>query len=57
MIYTYNIAFIVNLRNSNSDEIMEIVTHIEKVFEEKYSIKMKREVIVIGTFNGIIYYL
>lgn len=51
MIYTYNIAFIVNLGNSNSIEIMAIVTHIEKIIEEKYGIKMRREVVVIGTFN------
>jgi UDP-N-acetylmuramate dehydrogenase len=56
MIYTYNIAFIVNLGNSNSNEIMEIVTHIEKIIEEKYAIKMKREVIVIGIFNETNYY-
>ena len=56
MIYTYNIAFIVNLGNSNSNEIMTIVTHIEKIIEEKYAIKMKREVIVIGIFNETNYY-
>ena len=56
MIYTYNIAFIVNLGNSNSNEIMAIVTHIEKIIEEKYAIKMKREVIVIGIFNETNYY-
>ena len=56
MIYTYNIAFIVNLGNSNSNEIMTIVTHIEKIIEEKYAIKMKREVIVIGIFNETNYF-
>ena len=56
MIYTYNIAFIVNLGNSNSNEIMAIVTHIEKIIEEKYAIKMKREVIVIGIFNETNYF-
>lgn len=56
MIYTYNIAFIVNLGNSNSNEILEIVTYIEKIIEEKYGFKMKREVIVIGTFNENNYY-
>lgn len=56
MIYTYNIAFIVNLGNSNSNEIMAIVTHIEKIIEEKYGIKMRREVVVIGTFNETNYY-
>ena len=56
MIYTYNIAFIVNLGNSNSNEIMTIVTHIETIIEEKYAIKMKREVIVIGIFNETNYF-
>lgn len=56
MIYTYNIAFIVNLGNSNSNEVMAVVTHIEKIIEEKYGIKMRREVVVIGAFNGTIYY-
>ena len=56
MIYTYNIAFIVNLGNSNSNEIMTIVTHIEKIIDEKYAIKMKREVIIIGNFNETNYY-
>jgi UDP-N-acetylmuramate dehydrogenase len=56
MIYTYNIAFIINLGNSNSNEIMAVVTHIEKVMEEKFSIKMRREVIVIGNFNETNYY-
>ena len=56
MIYPYNIAFIVNLGNSNSYEIMEIVTHMEKIIEEKYGIKMRREVIIIGTFNETNYY-
>ena len=56
MIYTYNIVFIINLGNSNSNEIMAVVTHIEKVMEEKFSIKMRREVIVIGNFNETNYY-
>ena len=56
MIYAYNIAFIVNLGNSNSNKIMTIVTHIEKIIEEKYAIKMKREVIVIGIFNETNYF-
>ena len=56
MIYTYNIAFIVNLGNSNSIEVMAVVTYIEKTIEEKYGIKMRREVIVIGTFNETNYY-
>ena len=56
MIYTYNIAFIINLGNSNSNEIMAVVEHIEKVMEEKFTIKMRREVIVIGNFNETNYY-
>ena len=56
MIYTYNIAFIINLGNSNSNEIMAVVAHIEKVMKEKFSINMRREVIVIGNFNETNYY-
>ena len=56
MIYTYNIAFIVNLGKGTSSQVMEIVTHIEKIMKEKFKIEMKREVVVIGTFNDIEYY-
>ena len=35
---------------------MEVVTHIEKIMEEKYDIELKREVIVLGLFNNIEYY-
>ena len=56
MIYTYNIAFIVNLGKGTGYEVMEIVTHIEKIMKEKYDIELKREVIVIGSFNNIEYY-
>ena len=56
MIYTYNIAFIINLGNSNSNEIMAVATHIEKVMEEKFSIKMIKEVILVGNFNETNYY-
>lgn len=56
MIYTYNIAFIVNLGRGNSTQVMDIVTHIEKTMKDKYNIEMKREVIVIGSFNNIDYY-
>ena len=56
MIYTYNIAFIVNLGKGTASQVMEIVIHIEKTIREKYKIKMKREVIVIGTFKDIEYY-
>ena len=56
MIYTYNIAFIVNLGQSKASDVIQIVTYIEKKLKEKYGIDMKREVIVIGTFNNIDYY-
>ena len=56
MIYTYNISFIVNLGKGTSLQVMEIVQYIEKIMKEKYKIEMKREVIVIGTFNDIEYY-
>ena len=56
MIYTYNIAFIVNLGKGTASQVMEIVMHIEKTIKEKYKIQMKREVIVIGTFKDIDYY-
>ena len=38
MIYTHNIAFIVNLGNDKASDVYGIVTHIEKVFKEKYDI-------------------
>ena len=53
MIYTYNIAFIVNLGNASAMEVMKIVKYIEKIMKEKYKIEIKREVIVIGSFNNI----
>ncbi len=56
MIYTFNIAFIVNLGKSKASDVIQIVTYIEKKLKEKYGIDMKREVIVIGTFNNIDYY-
>ena len=56
MIYTYNIAFIVNLGKAKASDVMAIVTHIEKVMKEKYKIEMRREVVTIGSFNGINYY-
>ena len=56
MIYTYNIAFIVNLGKGKGSEVMEIVMHIEKIMNEKYKIEIKREVVVIGAFKDIIYY-
>ena len=56
MIYTYNISFIVNLGNATSSQVIEIVTYIEKIMKEKYKIKIRREVILIGYFNNIEYY-
>ena len=38
MIYTYNIAFIVNLGNAKSSDVYEIVTHVEKIMKSKYNI-------------------
>ena len=56
MIYTYNIAFIVNLGNATSSQVIEIVRHIEKIMKKKYKIEIRREVILIGSFNNIEYY-
>ena len=56
MIYTYNIAFIVNLGRATANQVMEIVKYIEKIMKEQYKIEIKREVIVIGLFNNIEYY-
>ena len=51
MIYTHNIGFIVNLGKAKASEVYEIAIHVEKIFTEKYNIKIKREVIVLGTFS------
>lgn len=56
MIYTYNIAFIVNLGQATSSDVMAIVNHIEKIMKYKYHIDIQREVVVIGSFNDIDYY-
>jgi UDP-N-acetylmuramate dehydrogenase len=56
MIYSFNISFIVNLGKANASDVMKIVKHIEKIIKEKYGIEMKREVVVIGTFNNFNYY-
>jgi UDP-N-acetylmuramate dehydrogenase len=53
MIYTYNIAFIVNLGKGTASQVMKIVMHIEKIMKEKYKIEISREVIVIGTFKDM----
>ena len=50
MIYTHNIAFIVNLGKAKASDVYEIITHVEKVFKEKYKIYIKREVVVLGSF-------
>ena len=51
MIYTYNIAFIVNLGNAKSSDVYQIVTHVEKIFKDKYNISIRREVIFLGDFT------
>ena len=56
MIYTYNIAFIVNLGKAKASDVMGIVIHIEKIMKEKYKIEMRREVVTIGSFNRIDYF-
>ena len=50
MIYTHNIAFIVNLGNARASDIYQIVTHVEKIFKDKYDIAIRREVVVLGPF-------
>ena len=56
MIYSDNIAFIVNLGKGTASQVMDIVTYVEKIMKDKYNIEIKREVIVIGTINNINYY-
>ena len=51
MIYTYNIAFIVNLGNASASHVYDIVTHVEKVIKDKYNIVIRREVVVLGQFS------
>ena len=51
MIYTYNIAFIVNLGNATASEVYKVVSHIERVLKNRYDITIKREVIVLGYFS------
>jgi len=51
MIYTHNIAFIVNLGEAKSKDVYQIVTHIEKIMKLKYNIVIKREVVVLGNFT------
>ena len=51
MIYTHNIAFIVNLGSAKALDVYQIVIHVEKIFKEKYNISIRREVIVLGSFS------
>ena len=51
MIYTHNIAFIVNLGNAKSSDVYKIVTHVEAIIKSKYNINIKREVVVLGYFS------
>ena len=50
MIYTHNIAFIVNLGNATASDVYTIVTEVEKIIKSKYNIDIKREVVVLGSF-------
>ena len=56
MIYYYNISFIVNLGKGTAEDVMEVVNKIERVMKEKYNIKMRREVVVIGKIKDVEYY-
>ena len=38
MIYTYNIAFIINLGNGSAYHVMDIVTYVEKIMKDKYTV-------------------
>ena len=51
MIYTHNIAFIVNLGNAKASDVYQIVAHVEKIFKDKYNIEIRREVVVLGSFS------
>ena len=50
MIYTYNIAFIVNLGNAKSSDVYKIVTYVEKIMKDKYGLNIRREVVILGSF-------
>jgi UDP-N-acetylmuramate dehydrogenase len=56
MIYSENIAFIINLGQATSEQIMKIVNHIEKIMKDNFNINIEREVVIIGSFNNIEYY-
>ena len=51
MIYTHNIAFIVNLGNAKSSDVYKIVTYVEAIIKSKYDITIKREVVILGYFS------
>ena len=51
MVYTFCIAFIVNLGKAKAQHVMDIYNLIEKIMKEKHNIEMKREVVVIGSFK------
>ena len=40
MIYTYNIAFIVNLGDAKSSDVYQIVTKVENIMLSKYKINI-----------------
>ena len=56
MLYSENTSFIVNLGQATSEQIMEIVNHIERMIKNRFNIDMEREVVVIGSFNNIEYF-
>ena len=41
MIYTHNIAFIVNLGNAKASDVYQIVTQVETIFKDKYNIQLE----------------
>ena len=51
IIYNYNIAFIVNLGNAKALDVYKIAKHVENIMKFKYNIDIKKEVIIIGSFN------
>ena len=46
--------FIVNLKNAKATDIAKVFKHVENVVFEKFGIQMKREVIFLGDFEGIL---
>ena len=50
MIYTHNIAFIVNLGNAKASDVYQIVTQVETIFKDKYNIPIRRKVVFLGPF-------